>query len=66
MHMRDWALGNPGQWTSMAVWSDGSYGTEEGVYYSFPVSCVNGAYTIIQNVPIGAAFVARGGFLCAR
>ena len=35
--MRDWVLGTkPGDWTSMAVWSDGSYGTPEGVYCSFP------------------------------
>ncbi len=51
--MHDWVLGTHGGWTSMAVWSDGSYGAEEGIYYSFPVVCCNGAYTIVQNVPIG-------------
>lgn len=54
-HMRDWVLGTNGQWTSMAVWSDGSYGAEEGIYYSFPVVCANGQYTIVQNVPIDPA-----------
>jgi len=51
-HMRDWALGTNGRWTSMAVWSDGSYGAEKGIYYSYPCVCVDGNYTIVQNVPI--------------
>lgn len=54
-HMRDWVLGTHGGWTSMGVWSDGSYGVEEGIYYSFPVTCANGNYNIIQNVPIDPA-----------
>lgn len=57
--MRDWVLGTQGTWTSMAVWSDGSYGAEEGIYYSFPVTCANGAYSIVQNVPIGERSHAR-------
>jgi len=54
-HMHDWALGTYGSVTSMAVWSDGSYGTEPGIYYSFPVVCANGGYPIVQNVPIDPA-----------
>jgi hypothetical protein len=36
----------------MGIWSDGSYGIEEGIYYSFPVTCANGNYSIVQNIPI--------------
>ena len=42
-HMHDWALGTPdGDWVSMAVPSDGSYGVPEGIVYSFPVRCQDG------------------------
>jgi len=51
-HMRDWVLGTHGGWVNMGVYSQGEYGTEEGIYYSFPVTCKNGDYTIIQNVPV--------------
>ncbi len=52
-HMRDWALGTPeGDWTSMGVYSDGSYGIEEGLIYSFPVVCKNGDWEIVQGVEI--------------
>ena len=52
-HMRDWAAGTPaGDWTSMAVPSDGSYGIEEGLIYSFPVQCTGGDYAIVQGLPI--------------
>jgi len=54
-HMRDWHRGTWGAWTSMGVFSDGSYGAEPGIYYSFPVVCLNGDYVIVQNVPIDAA-----------
>jgi malate dehydrogenase len=51
-HVRDWVLGNP-DWTSMAVPSDGSYGVDKGLWYSFPCRCDgDGEYSIIQNVPI--------------
>ena len=41
------------QWTSMAVYTDGaSYGIDKGLYYSFPVTCSNGKYDIVQNLPI--------------
>ena len=52
-HMRDWALGTPeGEWTSMAVPADGSYGIEPGVIYSFPCVCKDGQYEIVQGLEI--------------
>ena len=52
-HMRDWALGTPaGEWTSMAVPADGSYGIESGIIYSYPVTCSNGEYSIVQDLEI--------------
>jgi malate dehydrogenase len=52
-HVRTWMLGTAaGDWTSMAVASDGSYGIEEGLIYSYPVTCSNGAYQIVQQLPI--------------
>ena len=52
-HMRTWALGTAeGDWTSMAIPSDGSYGVAEGLIYSFPVTCKNGEYTIVQGLEI--------------
>ena len=52
-HMRSWALGTEdGDWVSMAVPSDGSYGIEEGVIYSYPCTCANGEYEIVQGLEI--------------
>jgi malate dehydrogenase len=51
-HMRDWALGTQGKIVSMAIPSDGSYGIAEGLVYSFPVTCENGKYTIVQDLPV--------------
>jgi malate dehydrogenase len=52
-HVRDWALGSaPGDWVSMAVPSDGSYGVAEGIVYSFPVRCSNGRYEIVHDLKI--------------
>ena len=52
-HMRDWALGTPdGDWVSMAVPSDGSYGIGEGVIYSYPVTCNDGQYAVVQGLAI--------------
>jgi len=55
-HMRDWVKGTNGQWTSMAVWTGNAkvadYGTGPELYYSFPVVCADGEYSIVQNVPI--------------
>ncbi|MFK8015813.1 MAG: malate dehydrogenase [Gammaproteobacteria bacterium] len=54
-HVRDWALGTaPGDWTSMGIPSDGSYGIDEGVVYSYPVTCSNGQYEIIQGLDVDA------------
>jgi malate dehydrogenase len=59
-HMRSWALGTPdGDWVSMAIPSDGSYGIPEGVVYSYPVTCRDGRYEIVQNLPISAFSRAR-------
>jgi malate dehydrogenase len=52
-HMRDWVAGTPGDdWTSMGVVSDGSYGIEAGLIYSFPVRTRNGEYEIVQDLAI--------------
>jgi malate dehydrogenase len=52
-HMRTWALGTNGNdWVSMAVYSDGSYGIEKGLIYSFPVRCKNGDWEIVQGLEI--------------
>jgi malate dehydrogenase len=52
-HVRDWALGTAdGDWTSMAVPADGSYGVAEGVIYSYPVTCKDGQYAIVQGLAI--------------
>jgi malate dehydrogenase len=51
--MRTWALGTAdGDWTSMGIPSDGSYGIPEGLIYSFPVTCKNGEYSIVQGLEI--------------
>ena len=52
-HLRDWVGGTPeGNWTSMAVASDGSYGVPEGLIYSFPVTVENGAFRIVQGLDV--------------
>jgi malate dehydrogenase len=51
-HIHDWVLGTQGAWTSMAVPSDGSYGVDKNLWYSFPVVCSKGDYTIVSNIPI--------------
>ncbi|MFO1468776.1 MAG: malate dehydrogenase [Steroidobacteraceae bacterium] len=52
-HIHTWMLGTAeGDWVSMAVPSDGSYGIPEGVIYSYPVTCKNGEYRIVQGLPI--------------
>ncbi len=52
-HMHDWALGTPADdWVSMAIPSDGSYGIEPGVIYSYPVRCSGGKYEIVQGLEI--------------
>lgn len=52
-HIRSWALGTPeGDWVSMAVPADGSYGIEPGIIYSVPCVCENGDYRIVQGLEI--------------
>ncbi|KAE8726333.1 malate dehydrogenase [Hibiscus syriacus] len=52
-HIRDWSLGTPeGTFVSMGVYSDGSYNVPAGVIYSFPVTCKNGEWTIVQGLAI--------------
>jgi len=50
-HMHDWALGSDGV-VSMGVYSDGSYGVEAGLIYSFPVTCENGDWQIVEGLSI--------------
>ena len=53
--MRDWALGSAeNDWVSMGVYSDGSYGIEEGLIYSFPCVCKNGDWEIVQGLSVDA------------
>lgn len=52
-HMRSWAMGTTeGDWVSMGVYSDGSYGIAEGLIYSFPCTCAGGDWTIVQGLEI--------------
>jgi len=52
-HIRSWHLGTPeGDWVSMAIPSDGSYGVPEGLISSFPCTCTNGVYSIVQGLDI--------------
>ncbi|MFZ9408507.1 MAG: malate dehydrogenase, partial [Burkholderiaceae bacterium] len=53
-HMRDWALGTQGRWTTMGIPSDGSYGIPEGIMYGFPVICANGEYEMVKGLEIDA------------
>ena len=59
-HVRSWVQGTPqGDWVSMAVPSDGSYGVPEGLISSFPCTCTNGEYKIVQGLDIDAFSRAR-------
>jgi malate dehydrogenase len=50
-HMRDWVLGtSANDWVSMAVPSDGSYGIKPGIIYSYPCTCKNGQFQIVQGL----------------
>jgi len=52
-HVHDWALGSPeGDWVSMAVPSDGSYGVPEGIISSFPCTTKDGEWSIVQGLDI--------------
>lgn len=59
-HIRSWALGTPeGDWVSMSVPSNGSYGIAPGVIYSHPCVCRNGDYEIVQGLEIDEFSRAR-------
>ena len=59
-HMRDWVAGTPdGDWISMGIPSDGSYGIAEGVVYGHPVTCKNGEFTIVKGIDISDFARAR-------
>jgi len=52
-HMRSWALGTAkGDWVSMGIHSDGSYGIQKGLIYSFPCTCKGGKWSIVQGLKI--------------
>ncbi|HEX7045319.1 MAG TPA: malate dehydrogenase, partial [Burkholderiales bacterium] len=59
-HIRDWVLGTPsGDWVTMGIPSDGSYGIPEGVIFGYPVTCKDGAYAIVQGLEISGFSRAR-------
>ncbi|MFM7272946.1 MAG: malate dehydrogenase [Gammaproteobacteria bacterium] len=59
-HMRSWALGTPeGDWVSMGVYSDGSYGIQQGLIYSFPCTCAGGEWRIVQDASVNDFSRAR-------
>jgi malate dehydrogenase len=59
-HVHTWVKGTAsGDWVSMAVPSNGSYGIEEGLIYSYPVTCANGEYQIVPGLSIDAPSRAR-------
>lgn len=52
-HMRDWVLGTPeGDWVSMGIPSDGSYGIPEGIMFGHPVACSGGDYSIVPDLAV--------------
>jgi malate dehydrogenase len=52
-HVHDWVLDTPsGDWVSMAIHSDGSYGVDEGLISSFPVTCSGGSFEVVQDLEI--------------
>lgn len=51
-HIHDWWLGTDGEWVTMGIPSDGSYGIPEGTMFGFPVTCANGEYEIVKGLEI--------------
>ena len=52
-HIRDWVAGTrDGDWVSMGIPSDGSYGVPEGVIFGYPVTCKGGQYQIVKGVEV--------------
>ncbi|MGZ8211227.1 MAG: malate dehydrogenase [Burkholderiales bacterium] len=59
-HVRDWIYGTPdGDWVSMGIPSDGSYGIPEGVLYGYPVTCRDGRYEIVKGIELSDFGKAR-------
>jgi malate dehydrogenase len=59
-HIRDWIKGTrPGDWVTMGIPSDGSYGIPQGVIYGYPVTCAGGRYQIVQGIEISPFSRAR-------
>jgi len=59
-HVRDWVLGTAaGDWVTMGISSDGSYGIPEGVIYGYPVTCRSGRYELVQGIEISPFSRAR-------
>jgi malate dehydrogenase len=53
-HIRDWVVGTPdGDWVSMAIPSNDSYGIGEGVFAGYPCTCSDGQYTIVEGLSVG-------------
>ncbi|WP_338755900.1 malate dehydrogenase [Moraxella lincolnii] len=56
-HMRSWALGtDDNDWVSMGVYSQGQYGITEGLIYSFPCTCKNGDWQIVEGLDVSSDF----------
>jgi malate dehydrogenase len=51
-HVRDWVHGTDGRWVTMGIPSDGSYGIPQDVMFGYPVTCADGRYRIVQDLPI--------------
>ena len=51
-HVRDWLAGSNGEWVTMGVASDGSYGIPQDVMYGFPVTTANGEYELVEGLEI--------------
>ena len=59
-HVHDWVLGTPeGDWVSMAIPSDGTYGIEEGIFCGYPCTCSGGEYTVVEGLELDEFSRAR-------
>jgi malate dehydrogenase len=52
-HVHDWVLGTPkGDWVSIAIPSDGTYGIQEGIFCGYPCTCAGGEYTVVEGLEL--------------
>eukprot|EP00484_Ammonia_sp_Unknown_P022927 CAMPEP_0197035688 /NCGR_PEP_ID=MMETSP1384-20130603/13409_1 /TAXON_ID=29189 /ORGANISM="Ammonia sp." /LENGTH=391 /DNA_ID=CAMNT_0042465779 /DNA_START=20 /DNA_END=1195 /DNA_ORIENTATION=+ len=58
-HNRDWELNDNDSWKSMAICSNGEYGIDKGLFFSYPVVCKNESYQIVENLPSFNSFQAE-------